>query len=272
VPDVDDLLARVHDALAGHLALGNEVIDDPLARFVRNASTPDVYDANHATSVRASTPEDIDAVLARSDELFPASRHRRYFVDPWTPTAFEARLALDDYVPSGEVTLLLDGELERAAGDAPPGLELRLAESDDDWASFTRLLRLDHEEEEATRASPRSAGFTAQMAATKRAKTAHGLRFWIARVDGTDCAFFSSWGSTRGIGIVEDLFTHPDFRHRGVATALIVHCIDDARAQGAGPVIISALVDDTPKHMYAAFGFRPFLVHRSYLRTQPRSS
>jgi predicted GNAT family acetyltransferase len=70
-----------------------------------------------------------------------------------------------------------------------------------------------------------------------------------------------------GIGQVEDLFTHPDFRHRGIATALIAHCVADARARGAGPVLITADPLDTPKQMYAAMGFRPFSVTRNYFKS-----
>jgi GNAT superfamily N-acetyltransferase len=62
------------------------------------------------------------------------------------------------------------------------------------------------------------------------------------------------------VGKVEDLFTRPDFRHRRIATALIVHCVGDARERGAGPVLIGAALNDTPMHMYEAMGFRPFCV------------
>jgi GNAT superfamily N-acetyltransferase len=100
------------------------------------------------------------------------------------------------------------------------------------------------------------------MVATKRIK-APALRFWLARAGEADCAFLSSWPGANGVGKVEDLFTHPDFRHRGIASALIVHCIRDVRERGAGPVLIGALPNDTPMRMYSAMGFRPFCVtHR----------
>jgi GNAT superfamily N-acetyltransferase len=101
--------------------------------------------------------------------------------------------------------------------------------------------------------------------AAKRVK-APDLRFWLARVDDTDAAFFSSWPGPEGVGIVEDLFTRPEFRRRGIATALIAHSVADARERGAGPVAISARVNDSPKYMYAALGFRPSCISRSYLK------
>jgi GNAT superfamily N-acetyltransferase len=136
-------------------------------------------------------------------------------------------------------------------------------DSDDDWAVVRRLTRLDDEERSRRRHHPLwDEDVTTEMVATKRAK-APDLRFWLARADGVDCAFLSSWPGANGVGKVEDLFTHPEFRHRGIATALISHCVRDARARGAGPVLIGALLNDTPMLMYVAMGFRPFCVaHR----------
>jgi len=260
----DGMLARVYEALYTHLAQGNRVVDTGLARFVSNPAAPSVYDANHGQAVRAASEAEIDAVLERADETFADCRHRRFFIDPWTPPTFEARLALNGYEPHGELVLLLDGNL---GSDSPPipGVELRLVDSDDEWRSFEQLLRLDHEEEATRGIGVRSSELTRQMTLTKRAK-APEVRFWLARVDGADCAFCSSWSGVGRVGIVEDLFTHQDFRHRGIATALIRHCVADARARGAGPVAISALLADTPKLMYDALGFRPYVVNRSYLR------
>jgi GNAT superfamily N-acetyltransferase len=111
---------------------------------------------------------------------------------------------------------------------------------------------------------------TEQLVLSKRLK-APAVRFWLARADGVDCGFFSAFPGANGVGLVEDLFTHPDFRGRGVASALIAACVDDARARGAGPVLIGARIDDTPKHIYAALGFRPLCVRRAYLRVPDRS-
>jgi GNAT superfamily N-acetyltransferase len=260
VPD-DDLLRRVYETLQGYYELGCEVIADPLARFVRNRGAPRVYDVNFAHSVRAVTEPEISAVLGRADEVFEGLGHQVFNFDPWTAPAFEARLVLEGFAFEDELELLLESDL--VVADEPPPVEIRSVDSDDDWAVVRRLTRLDHEETARRRLHPFwDEDVTTEMVATKRAK-APDLRFWLARTDGVDCAFLSSWPGTNGVGKVEDLFTHPDFRHRGIATALIVHCIGDARARGAGPVLIGALLNDTPMHMYVAMGFRPFCVaHR----------
>jgi GNAT superfamily N-acetyltransferase len=256
-----DLLARVYETLEGYYELGCEVRDEPLARFVRNLDAPQIYDVNFAAFVRAETKAEIDSVLERADDLFDGLPHRVFHFDPWTPPAFEAQLMLDGFEFEDELQLLLEGPL-LLAGELP-AVDVRLVESNEDWSTVRRLSRLDHEEQ-ASRGVHHLWGeeVTSEMVATKRVK-APALRFWLARAGDTDCAFLSSWPGANGVGKVEDLFTHPEFRHRGIASELIAHCVRDARERGAGPVLIGALPNDTPMRMYAAMGFRPFCVtHR----------
>ena len=78
--------------------------------------------------------------------------------------------------------------------------------------------------------------------------------------------YFSSWAGTGGVGQVEDLFVSPRFRRRGIAMALLHHCIARARADGAGPVVIGADPTDTPKEIYARMGFRPVALKRAWWR------
>jgi GNAT superfamily N-acetyltransferase len=262
----ESLLARVYETLEGYYELGCEVHDEPLARFVRDVDAPRIYDVNFAASVRAGTVAEIEAVLDRADEVFDGLQHRVFHLDPWTPPAFEARLMLDGFEFEDEIQLLLEDEL--VVPSPPPAVGTRLVQSDEDWSILRRLTRLDHEEQARREVHPLwDEEVTTEMVATKRAK-APDLRFWLARADGTDCAFLSSWPGANEVGKVEDLFTHPDFRNRGIGTALIVHCVRDVRERGAGPVLIGALPNDTPMRMYAAMGFRPFCVTHRGRRTQ----
>ena len=89
----------------------------------------------------------------------------------------------------------------------------------------------------------------------------------MAYAEGAPRAFFSSWTSSEGVAVLDFLYTHPDYRRRGLATALIHHCVADSRARGAGPVALETDPSDTPKHMYAAMGFRPLSVSYEYLKT-----
>ena len=256
------LLDRAIATLNGYLELGNGLTIAPRARFVRNPECSDVHDANHTGTIRAATAAEVDALMHAADEFFAAHEHRTFKVDARTPAPFEARLFLDGYRATPELQLLLEGPLNIT----PSAIDIRAVTSDVEWQSVLRLTRLDHEEE-AQKAShePHTPAFTSRMVATKRAK-APDLQFFLARLEGEDCAFFSSWPGVDGVGKVEDLFTDPMFRRRGVATALIVHAVADARDRGAGPVLIGADPDDTPKQMYAAMGFRPLCAFRSYTR------
>jgi GNAT superfamily N-acetyltransferase len=263
-PD-DELARRVHETLDGYLALGNEILDEQFARFVRNQAAPEVYDANHVERVRASTDDEIDTVLARTEVLFAHCTHRQFRVDSGTPEAFEARLGLEGYELNTSLELLLIGELR--VDREPAAAEIRPVESEDDWETLTRLVQLDNAEQAVRdERPPWTEALTRQMVGTKRAK-APALQFFLANVEGTDCAYFSSWPGDNGLAQVENLFTLRDLRHRGVATALIRHCVDDVRARGAAEVVIASRLDDTPKRMYAAMGFRPFCVSRTYLKT-----
>ncbi len=266
----DGLLARACHTRAGYLALGNETITSDPVRFVRNRAAPSIYDANHGTRVRAASEPEIDAVLSHAEELFAGFGHRRFDCDPFTPAAFEARLVLEGYRANPELQLILEGSLRAS----PPPVEIRLARSDTDWELLGRLIRMEHQETaERERRPVYSEIVSAQMIETKRAKCPP-LRFWIAQVGGVDAAYFSGWPGENRVGLVEDLFTHPEFRGRGVATALIARAVEDARARGADAVLIGAAPEDTPRRMYAAMGFRPLCVTRSYLKTPadgPRS-
>jgi GNAT superfamily N-acetyltransferase len=257
-------LGAVVATLLGYFELGNEVVDEGDVRWVRNPACGQIWDANHGTAVRAATPERIDAALRRADELYAGLDHRTFKLDPFTPTAFEARLLLEGYAEETEVQLLLTGDLRTD----PPPVAIRPVDGPADWASLARLTRRDHEEE-AQKAGrpPWDQSVTSAMVATKRAK-APGLRFFLASVDGEDCAFFSSWAGPEGgdVGKVEDLFTVPEHRRKGIATALIAHAVADARARGAGPVLIGADPTDTPKAMYAAMGFAPVCAIRSFTK------
>ena len=257
-------LEAVVATLLGYFELGNEVGDEGDVRWVRNRACAEIYDANHGTAVRTATPDAIDAALRRADELYAGLHHRTFKVDPFTPTAFEARLLLEGYAQETELQLLLTGDLRAD----PPPVAIRPVDGPADWASLSRLTRRDHEEEaEKESRPPYAESVTTAMVATKRAK-APALQFFLASLDGEDCAFFSSWPGPEGsdVGKVEDLFTTPEHRRKGIATALIAHAVADARARGAGPVLIGADPTDTPKDMYTALGFAPVCAIRSFTK------
>ena len=264
---VPDPSARACRTYRAYLALGHEVVEGRFGRVVREPQAPRIYDANHLQAVSADTPEEVEEVLAFADGVLGEAGHRCVVVEPATPPGFVARLALRGYVPKPTLQMILGGEL---AGPAPPAVDLRSAGSEEDWRSFHVLLREDHVEDCARQGRPPyDEGVTREMVAVKRTKP--GLRFWLARADGRDVGFFSSWPGEGGVGMVEDLFVLPRWRRRGVARALLHHAVADARARGAREVLIGADPADTPRTLYARLGFEPACLTWSWLWTPERA-
>jgi GNAT superfamily N-acetyltransferase len=190
--------------------------------------------------------------------------HRMFVTDALTPRAFETRLAMEDgYRVEHFVVHALEAELRAS----PRPVEIREVLTEEDWEAYRALDEMWWREsgESETLFGPYDRGLHDEMMASKRAKNPLA-RSWFAFADGVPRAFFSSWPGENGAGMVEDLFCHPAYRHHGLGTALIAHCVADARARGAGPVLITSNHDDTPKHMYAAMGFRPLYVMHTWTK------
>ncbi|HEX2085172.1 MAG TPA: GNAT family N-acetyltransferase, partial [Solirubrobacteraceae bacterium] len=86
-------------------------------------------------------------------------------------------------------------------------------------------------------------------------------RQWRARprrafVAGAAEATCSLWIED-GVIQVEDVYTLPQARGRGLARALLAHALDAARAEEGALTFIVADDDDTPKAFYARLGFEP---------------
>ncbi len=259
------------------LRLAGEIREGPACRTVRNDACASVWDANHLQIGPADTGVDADQALAFLEAELGHHPHRQIMTTPALPPEFEARLVLEDYAPDSTLQGLLTAAL---SGPAPRVVDIRRVASDDDWRSLDRLVRLDHVETNEKSGQVRlTKDVTSQMQAIRRS-TAEEVHFFLAREQDEDVAFFSSWpgpGTEAGVapgvgrvGMVEDLYTHPDHRGRGFARALIHHCVADARTRGAVAVLIGAEADDTPKTIYAAMGFVPTCVTHAW-RPRPRS-
>ncbi len=245
-------------------ALGNEVFEVEGATFVRNREIPDIWDANHIAHITAATPEEIDRLLARAEREFAGFPHRQCCVDSTTPPAVEARLALEGYKCSDLLVMMMEGEPQ----GQPKPHEVREVTDDADWEAYAALHNVDWRDyRERMPGAPGGLNeeTARQMMLSRRTKSPP-VRHWLAYLDSEPRAYCSSWVGMDGVGQVEDLFTHPDFRHRGLARALIHHGVAEARRDGAGPVVIVADPADTPKRMYATLGFRPVAVKRDYLK------
>ena len=262
---MDELTRQICATYAAHLALGHEIEERDGARFVRFVRTPMVWDANYIQPFEIADFDQARRLLGLVEDWLEAFSHRRVFADPSTPEVFLALLAAEDYQASPTLQLVLEGEL---AGERPAPREIRPIQAQSDWESLATLKRVrDVEDCERTGREIWDASVTQQMVEVVRVK-APDVQFFIAREDERDVAYFSSYPGKDGVGMVEDLFTLPEARGRGIARALIHHCVEDARRRGAKAVLIGADPTDTPKNAYVAMGFRPACVTWSWLKTQ----
>jgi GNAT superfamily N-acetyltransferase len=253
------LVTRACETIESYLALGNERFGACGATFIRNRATPTRYDANTITLIRDESY--IDELLARAELEYAHLDYRQFHVDPLTPPKVEARLALAGYGRwSAHVVMVLEGELLAYS----KRFDIREVVSGEAWQAYGLLQNLDqaeYHERLGTAPAPLNGEYLMYM----RAKSP-SVNTWLAYIDDQACAYLSSWPGEAGVGQIEDLFAHPGYRHRGLATALIAHGVMNVRNRGAGPVLVIADPSDTPIRMYSAMGFRPLFVARSQYR------
>lgn len=258
-------IEQISATYAWYRGYGNTVDSQPLATYVHDLEHPDVWDANHVSGVRAAASAEIEQVLGHADRVFAHCPHRFVIVDPLTPEAFVARLALDDFKEfPPTIQMVLDGVFAAQGAD----VEFRAVVSDDDWRVLYELVRLDHVEGKTTRGLTLEDEITRGIVAGYRSKAAVS-QFFLATLGDVTCAYGSSVVGPYAMGIVEDLFTLPAYRRRGIATAMIRYAVAHARARGMGPMLIGALADEAPKKLYASLGFVPRCLTRHYLLEAP---
>jgi GNAT superfamily N-acetyltransferase len=264
-----DPVAGVCRTYRAQRVMGGRCEEHELFTLVCAPDRPDVWDANFACDVRATTPEEIGAVVDALEARVPdAVRVRRFFCDPLTPQPFAAALCVRGFERESTVQLVLEDELRPRPGTRSPAVEVRRVESDADWAAVAELTALDMTESLAKKGhGPPEASFLRQFVGMRRAMS-DAMHMWLAHHDGQDCGFVASWSGVDGLGMVEWLFCHPAQRRRGIASALLAHGVADARRRGAGSVLIGASAgsDAVPRRLYASLGFRPVCLTDEYTR------
>lgn len=256
-------LARtIADAYRWQRRLGNVVIVAPHCHIVADRARPQVWDANHADEVTAETDAEIAALFAAMSEHLGHTPWRVVHTDCFTPEAFLARLALDDFREQFvTIQMALEGDLIRR--DA--AIDLRPVLGDTDWQALLRLVLADHAEGRRTNDLDLSPEFSASVVGGYRAKGA-AYRFHLAIRDGVPVAYGAYAAAPNGAGMIDDLFTLPSARRLGIATAMIAAFTARLREAGCHTIFLGALASERPKHLYARLGFHPVTLVRSWVR------
>jgi ribosomal protein S18 acetylase RimI-like enzyme len=238
--------------ITAFLSIGNEVSERYGATFIYNGSLPRVRDANHVRDIRSANRAELEALLATVYQVYAGVPHRRFDIDPFTPPHVETYLNLSGYQQSSALVMALDGE----PGGRPADVPISPVQTEEDRSALRDLLVMFN--------APYYGETLAQLV-TVHLTTRSSITWWLAKRDDQPAGFLSGWIHS-DLCFLEDLFVHPDFRNRGIATALIHRVTRELRSQGGGMAFLQADPNDTPKNMYRRMGFQPVAVLREYWR------
>jgi GNAT superfamily N-acetyltransferase len=246
--------------------LGNTQIAAPSCCIVVDPVHPDVWDSNHADDVTARTDAEINVVFAAMDRHLGHTSWRVVHTDCFTPDAFLARLALDDFK---ERPVTIQMALQGNVTDRGPEIELHPVVGEADWHALLQLVLTDHAEGRRTSNLDVPREVSAGMVAGYRAKSG-AYHFHLAMQDGVPVAYGAHAAAPNGVGMIEDLFTLQSARRQGIASAMIAAFANRLRAAGCDTIFLGALATEQPKRLYARLGFHPVMLARTWVRELPK--
>lgn len=258
--EIRDAVSRAHAWRHGH---GNTYAVTPLATFVVNPAHPNVWDANQVSRVSAASPAQIDELLAEMERRFSHAPDRVAITDDFTPPGFVARLAFEDYRERVSVLQMVLDDGATPAGRAD--LTLREVREAADWDALWRLAVRDFAEGARSSGVSFGSDVARGLFAGYRAKR-DIAPFFLAEIGGEPVAYGSVVTCPGGVGFIDDLFTLPEFRGRGVASTIVTYGAGLLRARGSRIVCIGALPAERPKRLYAKLGFAPLMLARTWVR------
>lgn len=258
----NEIARSIAEAYRWQRRLGNAVLMAQHCHIIADPSCPDLWDCNHADEVTAATDADIGAVFAAMDGHLAHTPWRVIHSDAFTPDAFVARLALDDFTERpATIQMALGGDLR----DRGPAIDLRPVTSAADWDALLQLVCANHVEGRSTGNLALSPEFSERVVAAYRAKSG-AYHFHLAIKDGTPVAYGAFAAAPNGCGMIEDLFTLQSARRNGIATAMIAAFTTRLRNRGCHTIFLGALASEAPKRLYNRLGFRPVALARTWVK------
>jgi GNAT superfamily N-acetyltransferase len=260
---MSDLARRIAQAYRWHRRLGAETRAGAHGCFVVDVGKPESWDTNHVDEVTASAAWEIDAVLSQMETHYAHSPWRVAHTDGFTPQPFLARLAFEGFEAR---FLTIQMALPAHVPLARPPVDLRPVASAQDWRELHRLVRLNHEEGRTTEAIELPPEFTAEVIESYRDK-APETAFHLVIAEGAAVAYGACAMAPNGLGMIEDIFTHPAHRRRGLAGGMIADFVAGLRGRGCDAVFLGALAAETAKRLYADLGFAPVSLSQTWVRS-----
>jgi GNAT superfamily N-acetyltransferase len=247
-----------------HRALGQKTRAIDHARIIADPAHPNVWDTNHADCITAGSQQQIAEVLQALDQHLSHSDWRIVYTDPQTPESFTAHLALAGFSEkSATIQMALRTRLL-----PKPTPDLHPVETDADWAALADLVAEDHREGLRTGGASRLQVMTDGIVAGYRARIP-SCQFYLSFQDGRPVAYGSYALGPSGGGIIEDLFTLPEARRRGIASGMIAACADRLSGEGCSTIFLGALVGQRAAALYSKLGFVPAFLTRVWARAEP---
>ena len=255
---------RIADAYAWQRALGSATIQGAGCRVVMNPAIPNVWDANHADSLTVETEAELQKALAFMDAHLAHCPDRVVHTDHRASDRLLAKLAFAGF---RERPVTIQMLLEGSVRGAEHPLDLRSVASEADWRTLGELAAADHAEGGRS-SGVRTRELSNAIVAGYRAK-GEAYRFHLARVGEKAVCYCACTHAPNGLGMVEDLFTLPSHRGRGIGAAVVARLVHKLRAEGCDGVFIGALADSPAKGLYRRLGFEPVLLTRAWLKAAP---
>jgi GNAT superfamily N-acetyltransferase len=256
-----DLARAIADAYRWQRRLGAQVIADRFCHIVADPAHPHVWDVNHVDDVTAETEPEIEAAFAAMDAHLAHTPWRVIHTDCFTPDAFLARLALDDFI---ERPVTIEMAFAEPLTDRGAAVTLEPVVGDADWDALQPLVVANHAERQSVDDLGLTPEFSRAMTETYRMK-GPAYAFHLVMEDGVPVAYGACAAAPNGVGMIEDVFTMPAARHRGVARGMIAAFVDRLRNAGCHAIFLGASADDRPKRLYARLGFRPVTLSRTWV-------
>lgn len=236
---------------------GYAAVEENGVTVVATPAYPTTWEANWACADPGVTADD---VLAALDRHMAHASSWVVHADALTDPALEAALALADF--RVENTLIEMVAREIASPHVIPFVTLERVGAGN-WDAFAALV--DADMREGKRTGEHDAGVAAGLLDAMQRRMGP-CDYWLL-CDGEAAAGYGMTAACpNGLGLIENLFTLPEQRGRGLMSGFIAEAARRLRDAGCDAVFLDAHAHDSPKRLYARVGFEPIALARTWVK------